>query len=120
MFGYLILLFQLFLGGHFHMSLDGHPSHRNMGPLARVRDDLVGTKEGAEIVALPEWVWHYGHMVFIGDIMRFFKMSEHKRQDEYLRSGAKSSVAAPSRGTNGPKEIAFQSDALRELPWEVS
>ena len=39
---------------------------------------------------------------------------------EYLRSGAKSSVAAPSRGTNGPKEIAFQSDALRELPWEVS
>ena len=70
------------------MSLDGHPTHRNMGPLARVRDDLIGTKEGAEIVPLPEWVWHYGHMVFIGDIMRFFKMSEDKRQHEYLRSGA--------------------------------
>jgi hypothetical protein len=70
------------------MSLDGHPSHRNMGPLSRVRDDLIGTTEGAEVVPLPEWVWHYGHMVFIGDIMRFFKMSEHKRQDEYLRSGA--------------------------------
>ena len=38
---------------------------------------------------------------------------------EYLRSGAKSSVAAPSRGTSGPKESGFQSDALRELPWEV-
>jgi hypothetical protein len=88
MFGYLLLLFQLFLGGHFHMALDGHPSHRNMGPLSHVRDDLVGTKEGSEIVSLPEWVWHYGHMVFIGDIMRFFKMSENERRDEYLRSGA--------------------------------
>jgi hypothetical protein len=88
MFGYLLLLFQLFLGGHFHMSLNGHPSNRNMGQLFYARKDLIGTKQGNEKVPLPEWEWHFGKLVFQGDLTRFFRNSAHYRTDEYLRSGA--------------------------------
>ena len=88
MFGYLLLLFQLFLGGHFHMSLNGHPSSRNMGELFYARSDLIGTKQGNEIVPLPEWEWHFGKCVFQGNLQRFLQMSPHRRTAEYIRSGA--------------------------------
>jgi hypothetical protein len=39
---------------------------------------------------------------------------------EYLRTGGKSSVATATGSASKSKEIAFSSDALRELPWEVS
>jgi hypothetical protein len=40
---------------------------------------------------------------------------------EYLRTGGKSSVAAPTGSHGrGQKELAFLSDSLRELPWDTS
>ena len=88
MFGYLLLLFQLFLGGHFHMSLSGHPSDENVGSLYYVRKDLIGSSAGEQIVPLPEWEWHFGKLVFQGNLNYFFHMSTHKKTDYYLRSGA--------------------------------
>lgn len=88
MFGYLLLLFQMFLGGHFHMASNGHPSNRNIGELFHARKDLMGTKEGSEMVPLPEWEWQFGKLVFQGDLARFFQMPEHKKTHEYIRSGA--------------------------------
>ena len=36
---------------------------------------------------------------------------------EYLRSGTKSSISAMA-GEGRQKDVAFLSDAMRELPWE--
>jgi hypothetical protein len=89
MFGYLLLLFQLFLGGHFHMGYSGMPSEYNEGELFYIRKDLIGVNpEGMMRVPLPEWEWHFGKLVFQGDLNQFFGMSSHKKTDYYLRSGA--------------------------------
>lgn len=88
MFGYLLLLFQLFLGGHFHMGFSGHPSDQNVGRLFYARNDLNGHDAGLKQVPLPEWEWHFGRLVFQGDLGRFFHMSAHQKTHYYLRSNA--------------------------------
>lgn len=89
MFGFLLLLYQLFLGGHFGLSLSSHPSNKLEGPLVSFRPDLTERSHRNKQVYLPEWRYKGGRCLYVGkDIETFFMLTQNERRDSYIRSNA--------------------------------
>jgi hypothetical protein len=76
-----MLLFLLFMGGHFELSKDGHPSKQNMRPIIAELKDSRTTPH-------PEWVWKHGILYFVGNPRKFLRRNFSENQFSYLRSGA--------------------------------
>ena len=81
MFCYLMLIFLLFMGGHFELSQDGHPNRKNM------RNIIPGEKNSKK-VPHPEWVWMHGIVYFVGNPRYFLRRNYLENQLSYVRSGA--------------------------------
>ena len=81
MFCYLMLIFLLFMGGHFELSTDGHPNKQNKRP-------ILPNAEVPRLAPQPEWRWKHGLLYFVGDPKKFLRRNNAENQLSYRRSGA--------------------------------